>query len=126
MPTVGLRHEVDALGGATHKDDFLAAGGIDKVLHLFARLLVGIGGTGGQRMGTTVDIGVVGTVILADLIDHLVGLLRGGTIVEPHQIVTVHLLLQHGEVALHLVGIERVNLVVVQTGELALTKGAHP
>ena len=45
-------------------------------------------------MGATVDIGVVGTVILADLIDHLVGLLRSGAIVEPHHIVTVHLLLQ--------------------------------
>ena len=56
LSTISLCHQVDTLGGTTHKDDLLATGSIDKALYLFARLLVGIGCTGSQRMGSAMDV----------------------------------------------------------------------
>ena len=64
LTSVGLCHEVDALSGAAHEDDFLAGGGIDEPLHFFACLLVGICRTGSQRVGTTMDVRVVRTIVV--------------------------------------------------------------
>ncbi len=117
LPSVGLCHQVDALGGAAHEDDFLAGGGIDEPLHLFAGFLVGIGGTGGQRVGPAVDVRIIRLVVIRNLVDHLDGLLRRSAVVEPYQIVAVHPLVEHGEVLLDLLRVQRVGLFVVQVSE---------
>ena len=114
LTSVGLRHEVDALSGTTYEDDLLAGGGVDEALHFLTCLLVGIGGTRCQRVGTTMDVTIIVLVIVADLVDYLNGLLGGGTVVEPHEVVAVHLLMEHGEVALDLLRVQRVSLLVVQ------------
>ena len=48
------------------------------------------------------DIRIIVLVIIRYLVDHLDGLLCGGPIVEPHEIVTVYLLMEHGEILLDL------------------------
>ena len=114
LSAVGLRHEVDALGGATHEDNLLAGGCVDEPLHLFAGFLIGIRRTGGKGMRPAVDVAVISTVVLLDLVDDLVRLLRRGTVVEPDEVVAIHLLIEYGEVALDLLRVQRVRLLVVQ------------
>ena len=60
------------------------------------------------------DVTIISTVILRDLVDDLVWLLRRRTVVEPDEVVAVHLLIEHGEVALNLLRVQRVRLLVVQ------------
>ena len=124
LSAVGLRHEVDTLGGATHEDDLLARCGIDEALHLLAGLFIGIGGTGCQRVGAAVDIRIIVFIVIRYLVDHLDGLLRGGAVVEPYEVVAVHLLLQHGEVLLDLLRVQRVHLLVVQVLQLLRLRDA--
>ena len=124
LSAVGLRHEVDALGGTTHEDDLLAGGGVDEPLHLFTGLFVSIRCTGSKSMRTAVDVRIIITVIVRDLVDDQVRLLRRGTIVEPHKVVAVHLLVEHGEVALNLLRVKRVGLLVVQVAQLLRLRDA--
>ena len=63
------------------------------------------------------DVRIIITVIVRDLVDDLVRLLRRGTVVEPYEVVAVHLLIEHGEVALDLLGVQRVGLLVVQVAQ---------
>ena len=65
-------------------------------------------------MGTTVDVRVVILIIVADLVDDLNRLLRRGTVVEPYEVVAVHLLMQNREVLLDLLRVQRIDLLVVQ------------
>ncbi len=63
------------------------------------------------------DVRIIITVIVRDLVDDLVRLLRRGTVVEPDEVVAVHLLIEHREVALDLLGVQRVSLLVVQVAQ---------
>ena len=124
LSSVGLCHEVDALGGASHEDDLLARSGIDEPLHLLACLLVGIGCTSREGVGATMDIRVIVLVIVRNLVDDLDRFLRGGTIVQPDQVVTVHLLGEHGEVALDLLRVQRVGLFIVEVAQFLRLRDA--
>ena len=53
------------------------------------------------------DVTIISAVIVRDLVNDLVRLLRRRTVVEPHEVVAVHLLIEHGEVALDLLGVQR-------------------
>ena len=55
---------------------------------------------------------------MADLVDDLNGLLRRSAVVEPYEVVAVHLLIQHGEVLLDFLRVQRVHLLVVQLAQL--------
>ena len=124
LPSIGLRHEVDTLGGAAYEDDLLAGSGIDEALHLLAGLLVGISSTSGQRVGTAMDVAIIVLIIVADLVDDLNRLLRGGAVVEPYEVVAVHLLMEHGEVLLDLLRIQRVHFLIVQVAQLLRLRNA--
>ena len=114
LSTVSLRHEVDTLGGATHEDNLFAAGGVDEALHLLTRFFIGIRSTGSQRVGAAMDVRVIVGVVVANLVDDLNRLLRGGTVVEPYEVVAVHPLMQHGEVLLDFLRVQRVHFLIVQ------------
>ena len=64
------------------------------------------------------DVTIISAVIVRDLVNDLVRLLRRRTVVEPHEVVAVHLLIEHREVALDLLGVQRVRLLVVQIAQL--------
>ena len=90
----------------------------------FSRLLVGIRRTGSKGMRPAMDVTIICTVILRDLVNDLVRLLRRGSVVEPHEVVAVHLLVEHGEVALDLLRVQRVCLLIVQVAQLLRLRDA--
>ena len=55
---VGLGDKVDALCGAAHENNLFGRAGIDEAAHRLAGVLIGIGGTRGEFMRGTVDVGV--------------------------------------------------------------------
>ena len=118
LPSEGLCNEVDTLCGTTHEDDILGTGCMDEAGYLLTGSLVGIGSTGSQRMCTAMDVGVIVFVIVTDLVNHLQRLLRGGTVVEPYQIVSIHLLVEHGEVFFDFLAVQRVRLLIVEGTKL--------
>ena len=118
LSPVSLRHEVDALRGAAHEDDFFARAGIDESLYFLSRLLVCVGRTCCQGVGTTVNVRIVMFVIIRNLVDDLQGLLCGGTIVKPYEVVAVHLLVEHGKVLFYFLSVQGVQLLVVEVVQL--------
>ncbi len=113
----GLRHQVYALGGAAHEDYLLGGGCVDEVGHRLAGILIGVSGTGGQGVRSAVDVAVAARVVVGEGLDDLTGLLRGGPVVEPHEVVAVHLLAEDGEVLAYRVHGQRVNLLVAQLAQ---------
>jgi hypothetical protein len=69
-------------------------------------------------MRSTVDIAVVVGIVIRNGVDDLTRLLGSGSIVEPHQVVAVHLLAQHGEVLAEFGGVQGVGLLVIQVAQL--------
>ena len=75
-------------------------------------------------MCAAVDVRVVRTVVVRNLINHLIRLLCRCTIIQPHEVVAVHLLLQHGEVLLDLLRVQRVGLFIVQVTQFLRLRDA--
>ena len=74
----GVGHQVHGLGGVAHKDDLLGLG-VEKAGQAPPRLLVGLGGLGGEPVGPPVDVGVQGLVVAPQGLYDPPGLLaRGG------------------------------------------------
>ena len=97
---VGLRHQVDGLGRAAHKDDLAGSGRVDELLHRLARPLRTPRSRSCESvMHAAMDVGVVVLVIAHDRVDHRVRLLRGGRVVEIDQRRAVDLRVQDREVA---------------------------
>ena len=57
-------------------------------------------------MRSAMYIGVICAVVFRNLIYYLIRLLRSGTVVEPHEVMAVHLLIEHGKVALYLLRVQ--------------------
>ena len=114
LTTVSLSHKIDTLRGASDEDDFLTAVGIDKPLHFLPCLLIGVGGTCRQCVGTTMDIRVIVAVIVRNLVYHLHRLLGGCSVVEPDEVMTIHFLLQHRKILLDFIRVQRVGLLIAQ------------
>ena len=70
------------------------------------------------------NITVIVLIIVADLIDHLYRLLRSSSVVEPYEVVAVHLLMQHGEILLDLLGVQGIHLLVVNVTEFLRFRNA--
>ena len=69
-------------------------------------------------MGSSVDVGVVVRVVVGKPIDDSLWLLCCGAIVEPYEWMSIHLLVEHGEVAPNLVDGEGVGFLVVDVPQL--------
>ena len=94
----GVRHEVDALCGATGENDLVLRGGSDEMGDLFACGLKGLRGAVAQLMQCAVHIGVVPLVVVRERLNDGAWLLATGGIVQIHQRVPMHLLIEDGEV----------------------------
>ena len=114
FPAERLCHQIDAFSRATHKEDVLLGRSIDEARHLLTGTLILVGAACCQGVGTTMDVRVVGLVELAQSIDDPQRLLGGRTIVEPHEVVAIHLLMEDGELLADFFGVHRVGLVVME------------
>ncbi len=88
---IGLRHEVDALGRAPDKYDFIGAFGMKESCDLRPGAFVGVRRARGQGMRRPVNVGILVLVIVGEPVDDAFGLLRGGRVVKPDQIFSVNL-----------------------------------
>src|SRR5258708_13030682 len=80
-----LRHEMERLGGAADKDDFVGAASVEEGAGSLARLLEMIGRALAQLVNAAMHIGVVATVELGNAVDDARRLLRAGAGIEKHQ-----------------------------------------
>ena len=91
-------HQVDAFGGVAGEDDLLNAGGIQKSPYFLPRAFVGAGGAFRQQMDAAMDVGVIAAVTLADGVDHRLGFLHRGGVVQIDQRLAVDPLAQNGKI----------------------------
>ena len=96
-------HQIDAFGGPTGEDNLMTMTGMDELLHLTAHLFVLLGSKGGQMVGTAMDIAVEMAVVAVESLDNTQGFLGGGGIVEVHQLATMHLGVEDGELSPYVV-----------------------
>ncbi len=94
-----LGHQIDRLRGAAGPDHLVAARGIDKAGHRLAGIFEGPGGPAAQCVGGTVYVGVVGSIVVIDRIQHRLRFLGGGGVVQIDQRVAVDLLCQGRKLA---------------------------
>ena len=109
----GIGDQVDALGGATDKNDFIGRRGAQEVRHLGARRLVRIAGARCQCVGGAVDVRILVRIEIRHPVDHRLRLVRGGRIVEPGQRLAVDPFGQHGKVAPYGMHVERCRRLVL-------------
>src|ERR1700757_1268916 len=81
-----LCDKVYRLGGVAYEDDLPRVGGIQKTPHLLARFLKQLGRAGAQTVDATMDVGIVGPVVVGDAVDHRARFLSAGARVEKHEI----------------------------------------
>ena len=112
LAAIALRDQVDGLGRAAHKDDLALVGGIQKALHRAPRRFVLLGRVLGEIVHAAMNVGVVALVVMRDGVDHRPRLLRGRGVVEVHQRMPVHLLLQNGKIAAN-----RLDIVTLASAE---------
>ncbi len=103
----GEPDQVDRLGGPPCEDDLLGLAAESKPGDLSARVLVGLRGLLSERVDRPVDVGVVTRIVVDESVDHLLGLLRRGCVVEIDQPLAVHLPLQDREVSPDLLDVEQ-------------------
>ncbi len=94
-----LRDEVDGLGCATDEYDLVRGRRAKKAAHLFAGVLIRVGGAGGQLMRAAMNVRVFEAVEMHEPVDDGLRLLRGGGVVEPDQRMAVDVLVEDGKVA---------------------------
>jgi hypothetical protein len=107
LPAPALGHEVDGLGGAAHEDHLFDFGRVDELANALPCAFVRIGRTRSKLMRRAMNVRVLVRVEVRDAIDDRLRLVRGGCVVEPHELLAVHALLQDREVAAHGVDVER-------------------
>lgn len=69
LPPPALRNEIDVLGGATDKNDFVGRWRIQEMTDFFARVFVGICRASCQFMRSAVDVGVFVLIEIAEAVD---------------------------------------------------------
>src|SRR5690606_9679129 len=69
-------------------------------------LLELVGGPLGQGVGAAVDVAVVLAIVIHDRLDHRLGLLGGGCVIQVDQRLAVHFLLQDRKILADLLGVE--------------------
>ena len=78
----GRSHEVDGLGRAACKDDFLDFSGIDELPHTLASRFVQVGGLLAEIVNAPMHVGIGVEVFVAHRIEHAERFLRRGGVVE--------------------------------------------
>ena len=102
----GLGNEIDGLSSSTGEDDLLDLACIDELTHLFASLLMQIGGLLREIVHTTMHIGIHIEILVPHGVEHHERLLRGSRIVKIDQRLLIHLAPQDGEILAYLIYIK--------------------
>jgi len=113
-----LGHQIDRLGCAAGPDHFPAVRCVDKAGDRFPGCLEGAGGTAAQGMGGAVHIGIVGPIVVSYGIQHRLGFLGGGSVVQIDQRVTVHLLRQGWKLATQLGVLLLIHAPLISSGKV--------
>ena len=71
---------------------------MNKLLDLLTHSLVAFGSKCGEMVGATVDVAVEGEVVRRECVNHLLGLLGGGGIVEVDQLMAINLRIENGKI----------------------------
>ena len=90
--------QVDALGGAADEHDLARIGGVEEALDADARLLVGLGGLLAQEMHAPVHVRVLQRVVGDERVDHGLGLLARGRVVQVDEGFSVNPLVERRKV----------------------------
>ena len=94
LPAKGLGHQVYSLSGAPHVDQLMVFSGVDELTGLASRRLVVISGQLTERMHAPMDIGIHGSIVADQGINHRLRLLTGGSVVQINQGLAIDRLLQ--------------------------------
>ena len=98
LAAITLRDQVDGLGGAAHKDHFLAGWRVDKLAELVPGRFIFGRGLLAERVQAAMNVGVIFTVVTGQRLDNPGRFLRGRGVVEIDQRLAAHGLLQHGKI----------------------------
>ncbi len=93
-----MHDQIDAFGGAAHKDAFPDVAGVHESLDLLARALISVRGFHAEIMHSAMDIGMFVFKVLHPALDHHLGDLRRRGIVEIDERVAVHGLAEHRKI----------------------------
>ena len=91
-------NQIDAFGGAAHKDDLTHVAGSKEAANLLARSLIVARGLFAEHVDAAMDVGVAEFVVIADSVDHDLGLLRRRGIVEINERFAVHKCLEYRKI----------------------------
>ena len=118
-----VRHQIDRTRRARRINDFVLKLGVHQPLQLAARRLKGICRTLAQRMHPAVHVAVDLPVVVHDRIDHRLRLLCRRRIIQIHQRLAVHLLVEDGKFLAERSKINHGTKVGNKCGTLGLTAG---
>ena len=107
LPSPALGNQVDGLRRAAHEDDLFHRRSVQKAAHFLASFLIGVGGARRQFMRGPVNVGVFVLVEILQAVDHRLGLLRGGGVVQPNQLPAVDSFLKNRKILAHQIDVER-------------------
>lgn len=93
----GSCHEIDALGGTTGENDFMAVAGVDKHLNAATCGLVLLGCLSGEIMGTSVNVAIKLEIVVGKGVNDALWLLCGGGIIEIDERMSVNGLVEDWE-----------------------------
>src|ERR1700730_15393270 len=109
-PDVGasprLGHEVDALGGSAHENNFPSISGVQETLHGRARFLVSCRSLFGKSVYAAMNIGIVRGVVVDQGIDDGLQLLCGGGVIEIDERLIVNFSRQDRKIGTNFMDIE--------------------
>ena len=112
LTTIAVHYEVDALGGAAHKDAFFCIARVQETLHLLARSLISRRGFLTEVVYAPMNVRVLLFDILAAAIDHDLRHLRRRAIVQIDERLTVDSLMQYGKVFADLFNVKFTDAVI--------------
>ena len=100
------RHKVEAFRRAAREDDFRLVAGVDKLLHIGARLFVQLRGLLRKIMHAPMHVGVHRIIFVSHRLHHSAGLLRGGRVVEIDQRAVVDRAGEYGKILAYFFDVE--------------------
>ena len=103
---VGRSHEVDCFCCAASEDDFFSRVGIEEASHLLAGVFHTVGGFLRQLVNATMNVGFLGVIHVANLVDNALRRLRSGGSVEVDKLAVENLPSKYGIFRAYFVDVE--------------------
>ena len=83
--TPGASHQIDGFACIAGEDNLPGTGGANEGRRRAAGRFKGIGCTGTELVSAAMHVGVVAAVVVLQRLEHLTGLLAGGSVIEINQ-----------------------------------------